>query len=151
MENNTYILKTSKEDLSKVMKEIERKGGKVEYKSPILPIIGFNANESLVGDLQSDYKIEYIMEADEEGVLLEEGSLTSHFTPLQIMPKVDHVKTRNAGCTGWGVTVAVLDSGTTMDFVKEKYDFTGFGSDPVVNHGDIVVNIIKDLPEGAIL
>ncbi|AHC22710.1 S8 family peptidase [Paenibacillus polymyxa] len=149
MGNLTFILKSDIEHKDLIVDEINELGGYVEYSSPILPIIAFSGNEEMKDQIEKMFDLDYIMVAPEDGKLQEEGMLTANFSPLQIVPKIDASKTRNANCHGWGVEVAVLDSGMSESFIKEHHDFTGYGSTPAIHHGNKVANIIKRFARGS--
>lgn len=145
-----YILNSNTSNIDNICEVIYSLGGSVEYKSPILPIIGYEGNETINSYLSNNFNLSYITESQSDGYLLEEeGGLMAHFTPLQLLPKIDFSKFRKVGLTGWGKTIAILDSGISEEWVKEHYDFTGFGSSPVVEHGDKVGNIIKRFARGS--
>ena len=145
----TYILKFRNKLTDSVVDSIRFHGVEIEYISPVLPIIAFQGEQHTVGIIRKQIAYDYLIEVPEQGSFLEHGSLTSHFTPLNIIPKVDTSRLRSAGLTGWGVVVAILDSGISEEWVRERYDFTGFGSEPVIDHGNKVANIIKRFARGS--
>lgn len=131
-----------------VASDIRQNGGAIDYISPILPILAYSGEEGIADVLRANHAIEYIVEAPEDGNLLEDGHLNSNMTPLQLVPKVDHTTLRQVG-TGWGTTVAVLDAGISEEWAKEHFDFTGNGSSPVIDHGNKVGSIIKRYSRGS--
>jgi len=145
----TFILKFRQKSTDSIIKSIQFFGGEIEYVSPVLPIIAFQSDQQTVRRIREHVACDYLFKAPDHGSLLEHGSLTSHYTPLNIVPKVDASRLRSAGLTGWGVVVAILDSGISEEWVRERHDFTGFGSQPVIDHGNKVANIIKRFARGS--
>lgn len=151
MDADIFYLRSNPNDIEAIISEIPTHGGQLEYVSPILPIIAYKADVDLTDRLTDKYEL-VKLQSIPVGRVQEDliGSL-SQLTPLHINPKMDHVSLRNAGYTGWQKTIAILDSGVSEEWLKERYDFTGFGNDPYIEHGNKVANIIKRFARGATL
>jgi subtilisin family serine protease len=146
-----FFIKYREEDADNIIRDIQQLGVELEYKSPILPILAVKDDEDkkITSQLVKNYELIYVKEDAENGSLLNEGSLSAVTNFVQLMPKIEHKALRNEGFTGWGVTIAIIDSGISEDWVSEHKDFTGFGSSPLVNHGTIVGTIVKTFSRGA--
>lgn len=150
MASDIFFLNSKNDSIHDISSVIIQKGGTIEYTSPVLPIIAFKSDLCTREYLNDHFELDYVCEAPNGHIHYENltGSV-SQFTPLQIVPKVDFSLLRNANLTGWGKTIAILDSGISEEWVKEHHDFTGFGSDPAFDHGNKVANIIKRFSRGS--
>ncbi|MGE7604225.1 S8 family peptidase [Peribacillus sp. NPDC097675] len=148
-ENNlkTYLLKHKEPNDSLILDYVQKNGGRCVYSSPILPIMGITITNELKEKIESYFELDYIME-DPVGRLQDvEGTVNSvqrNTNNLQIVPRIDFQSLTKDNLTGWGTTVAVLDSGIVNEkWVVEHHDFTAFGSTPFIDHGTKVASIIR--------
>ncbi|MDF9540335.1 S8/S53 family peptidase [Bacillus cereus] len=146
----TYLLKCENSILLSITEEIKSKGGEIVYASPVLPILGVNISQELKLELLDNFKLDYIIENPENGMLQDvndmEGAISSVVhNSVTVLPNLNFHRLRNGShsYTGWGTTVAVLDSGVSENWIAEHHDFTGYGSTPSINHGTKVANIIR--------
>ncbi|RIJ64067.1 S8 family serine peptidase [Rummeliibacillus sp. POC4] len=148
----TYIVKYRDPDKEQIIQLINSYGGTVEYMSPVLPILYANVNEEVKAKLEETFNLYYITEEVEGSLQEVEGSLASLNLPnISMTPAVSTQPLRNLQAMGWGVTIAVLDSGVNEDWISEKYDFTGYGVVPEISHGTTVASIIKHYSPGSII
>ncbi|MBS4008704.1 MAG: S8 family serine peptidase [Clostridium sp.] len=144
----TVIIKLQDmQELTDLKNNIEDLGGETEYISPVLPIISVSYKVSIDVEIKKRYNVSYIIPAPEDGLLLD-GTLLGNGS-LRIFPNIDEHKLRAKSLTGWGATVVIIDSGISIDGVTEHSDFTGYGSAPVIDHGDKVASVFKKFARGA--
>ncbi|MEY8345883.1 S8 family peptidase [Niallia circulans] len=145
-----YILKY-KEDSTLIKKFITENGGEIVYNSPILPILSIKVEEYVKKILEESFSLHYIIDEPTGNLQDIEGNLTSipKSNNLVIKPSLNFSKLRNSNFTGWGTTVAVLDSGVNENWITEQIDITGFGTTPNIDHGTKVANIVKNIAPGA--
>lgn len=147
-----YLLKHNLGENSIISDFISSNGGTIEYSSPVLPIMGVKIADNIKEKLENQFDLEYIIE-EPVGTLQEtEGSISSiPKNTLTIVPSLrfNELRNSNVNCTGWGTTVAVLDSGINESWVAEHHDYTGYGSAAVFDHGTKVANIIKGAAPGS--
>ncbi|MBT2650029.1 S8 family serine peptidase [Bacillus sp. ISL-34] len=148
----TYLLECEPSDRGLINNFVENNGGSIVYFSPVLPIIGIKVIDEIKCEIERTFNLKYIME-NPVGVLQDiEGTISSvPQNDIQIVPGLNFSLLRNSNLTGWGTTVAVLDSGVDETWVIEHQDFTGFGSTTLINHGTKVANIIRKAAPGAMI
>jgi subtilisin family serine protease len=146
-----FFLKYIEHDKESILNKIKEFKGKVVYTSKHLPIIGVSIRDELKNILLSSFDFVSVHDCPEDGQLLDvEGSIASrHRNRLTIVPPIPFQALRKYNHTGWGVTVAILDSGIDEDWVSEHYDLTGYGSTPYIMHGTKVANIVKQAAPGS--
>ncbi|KNH32396.1 S8 family peptidase [Exiguobacterium acetylicum] len=148
----SYLIKHKTASNSLIADFVEENGGIVLYSSPVLPIMGIKIADKTNEDLQNQFDLDYIIEEPLGFVQDIEGTIASaQKNTLTIIPGLKFNDLRNGkhNYNGWGTTVAVLDSGVNESWVAEHFDFTGFGSGAVFDHGTKVANIIKAASPGS--
>lgn len=147
----SYILKFENTSREMLIHKIESNGGEIEYTSPVLPIMGAKMTLELKTEIEENFQLSYIVDKPNDGRLQEiKGSLAeSHQNPVLLFPNLSSQGLKNLSQVGWGTTVAVLDSGISENWVTEHYDFTGFGSTPIIDHGTKVSNIVRRFAPGS--
>lgn len=74
------------------------------------------------------------------------------FADVNFYPHFDHSPLlKNLNAVGWGIKVAVIDSGIRSSIVSVAYekDYTGYGQNIVIQHGTHVAQIIKYYASGS--
>ncbi|CAI8939305.1 S8 family peptidase [Bacillus sp. IT-13CA1] len=147
--NNFFVRFSNECDREEIMGTILARDGKVVYSSPVLPIIEATMDEDIIYTLKESFLIDYITEKPIGSIAEFSGELTGIRNRLRIIPGLDLQKLRNSNFTGWGTTVAVLDSGVSASWVSEHHDYTGYGSNPSIDHGTKVASLIKEASPGS--
>src|SRR5699024_7640925 len=147
----TYIFECLDKDKQNIIEIINNNIDDLIYCSPVLPIIAIEClNVDLINEIQENYHLNYLIKNPVNGEIQDtDGSLLKNGKSISITPSLDFSLLRNMYYTGWGTTVAVLDSGVNESWVSEHQDFTGYGSTPIINHGTKVANIIKESAPGS--
>lgn len=147
---STYIIKGEQPIIKETIRKIVSNGGSVEYISPVLPIIGVTMDEFTKNEIENQFNFDYIRESVTGNLQESEGSLTNLQKNItKIIPGLDFGLLTKHGLTGWGTSVAILDSGVAESWVVEHNDYTGYGSTPYLDHGTKVANVVKQAAPGA--
>jgi subtilisin family serine protease len=148
---DTYLIKFNENEQQLILDKINHFGGEVVYSSPILPILGANLSDSMKAKLEDEFDLYYIHDLPQDGNLQNiDGSLLARQTnPVRIVPNLDFQDFKLANHIGWGINIAVIDSGISGPLVTEHHDFSGYGAVPNISHGTVVANVIKQAAPGA--
>ncbi len=152
-----YVMKCDTTSKENVISEIKLLGGEIRFVSPVLPVISAELNEKQKKEIEKRFEFSCFIEdpvgklQDITGDLSKNKKKKSSPNPVIIIPALKLQMLRNLDMIGWGTTIAVLDSGINEKWVSEKFDYTGFGSTPAIDHGSQVGNIIRQIAPGAII
>lgn len=146
----TYAIKFKEYDKQNIFKFIEEKSLEIEFLSPILPILYVKLSPEIKSQFENMFDLIYITE-ETYGELQEvEGRLNSFSKDsVKLFPAISPNKLRLIAATGWGTSIAVLDSGVDAKWINEEFDYTGFGNATYINHGTLVASIIKYFSPGS--
>jgi len=139
-----YIISLKGMLISEQKKAIKEKVDNIIYESEIIPVMGVMTNNpSKVKNLKFVENIR----PSRKGTFQEGDFLTS----LKVLPAINRDVLITNQLVGWGVNIAILDSGVDQSkiSVNKCIDFTGTGTMDVAGHGTIVTKVVKYFAKGA--